>query len=199
MDEAGILDQFHRPESGGLEHVTLFAPLDRAFYRTAKIIGYNGTYNKKKVLEHLVDKIRTYAEENESISPNEALKNILLYHIGVKGLRVKKLRRRGRIATKYDRVKLRVRRANFGRGRAKLVDKSSRFPLISGRKNIKTLNGYIHVVKDYMLMPYGNLEGVLLQQQSEPLVETGEGICSSNISRVPAGEAQMIDVVSIFG
>jgi len=188
---AEIEEYLGPPAVGGLENVPLFAPIDRAFFKTAKLLNFSGDYDEEKISSHLVSELRKYGEARKFSSPDDALKFLLLYHFAVKNLRVRKLRKRGRIRTKYNGTRLRVRRAKFGKGRAKLVDTSgSRCPCISARNNVQTLNGYVHAVKDYMLVPFSDLESLLNQEQGIEQLEEKEELFVHKAPARPGWKSQ---------
>lgn len=108
----------------GADDVTVFAPDDRAFFRTAKTLGYEGRYDEGAVLAFYLDL--------EAQSPG-LIPDVLQAHVAPEARTVRQLRRSGEIATLLDGFSVKVR--GFGR----VVDAAGRanVPRIGWLRNVR--------------------------------------------------------------
>lgn len=105
------------------DDVTVFAPNDRAFFRTARTLGYEGRYDEDAVLGFYLDL--------DAASPG-LVANVLKAHVAPDARTVRQLRRSGRISTLLDGFTVKVR--GFGR----VVDAAGRanVPRIGWLRNV---------------------------------------------------------------
>jgi len=146
-----------RLDDGGFKDVTLFAPRDYAFYRLAKDLGYESgdsgsKPDEEQVFSFLLKRLNEYANRND-VTTEQIIGDILRNHIGDTSMTEDELRRSGSFATYSDFIiqVLKARSVRRNKKRTKLVSVGSKAVIHPRRKNIRTKNGYIHVVKDVLL------------------------------------------------
>jgi uncharacterized surface protein with fasciclin (FAS1) repeats len=138
---AGLVDALANPDAD----LTVFAPNDAAFVRTARDLGYTGT-NEAGAWDFLVTALTGLGAGD----PVPVLKNILLYHVAGERIGAVKVVFSSKIDTLLG--------ASFGvRKGIVLVDKDPQLPnpfLNLGAVNIRAKNGVINTVTRVLIPVY---------------------------------------------
>lgn len=148
LDAAGLTGAVN----GDLDDITVFAPNDAAFCRTAKKspLDYDGGCNDQDVFDF-------YAALLDTISPGDIvppLTAILTYHVSGKAMTVKALRKKHSFDTLCEECgDIGVKKARKrGHKRTALIDDGPQYPKIAYKlQNIKVKTGYVHVLKGVLL------------------------------------------------
>ncbi len=123
--------------------LTVFAPDDRAFFRLARLLGYEGTYDEEAVFLAIVDALTVLGEGD----PIPLLTNVLLYHVAPGALSLNTVLLSEEIETLLEGGVLVPK--GFGLEDA---DRGVRNPhLILMRGDLRADNGLIHPINRVLL------------------------------------------------
>ena len=123
--------------------LTVFAPNDLAFFRTATDLGYTGEYDEAAVWDFLVTAFTALGDGD----PIPVLTNVLLYHVAPEKLSLFKVLFGGPIDTLLDGAEVRPRFLSLGDNEPDLRNPR----LIIRKLQIPASNGYIHGINRVLI------------------------------------------------
>lgn len=135
---ANLADALNNPD----DNLTVFAPNDLAFFRTASDLGYTGGYDEAAVWDFLVGAFTTLGNGD----PIPVLTNVLLYHVAGEKLSLFKVLFGGKITTLLGE-QINPRFLSLGD-----KDPDIRNPRLIIRKlQIPAANGFIHGINRVLI------------------------------------------------